>query len=167
MNRLLTEFTSDQLAVFAVNDGEPLDAVADYVQDSGATFPILMDNPEAFPACWRLNAEDETTAQHFRNRVGQDLDGPFPLQIVIGADRKLVYMARNHVPEALFEAVTQAVADSAGIPRPDLATVAEPAEESGSCTASPKPAPWAPVLLLVLLVSLLGPASHRRRAAHR
>ncbi len=98
-------FSKDDVVAFAVNDSEPLETVRDYLQDSGAAFPVLIDNPEFDHTCRSIPNGEESLADHFRRRVGNPEDGPFPLQIVIGADRRFAYLEKRHLPELLVSAL--------------------------------------------------------------
>ena len=98
----------DQVLVYGVNDeGYPMDAlqsadtVADFLNDSGMTAPVLVD--QSFDAsCWDVPGEDEAVTEHFRNRVGNpNEDPPFPMHILIHPDGTFAYLSRDHAPDKL------------------------------------------------------------------
>ena len=81
-------YSKDEVAVFAVNWGEPLAIVEDYLADTGVRAPILMDSGLfahnfGLSDCFET-AGDASLTEHFQLRVGDPkFDPPFPIHVLI------------------------------------------------------------------------------------
>ncbi len=95
------------MAAYAVNWGEPIEVVEDYLDDTGLTSPILLDDSTVADGCYIVPSDATDLTQHFQFRVGNPgLDPPFPLHAIIGADGTFQYLGRDHDPDAVIQVLT-------------------------------------------------------------
>ncbi len=100
-NAVRSEFGPDEVRLLAINDGEGIDAVLSYLQEVGLREPVLLDQEGVDPACYAGPAEG--LYEHFAERVdGSDQAPPFPLQILIDGDGRLVRTLREHKPDRML-----------------------------------------------------------------
>lgn len=86
------------LLVAAVDpNGDDPAGVRDFVKNSGATYPIGLEDPST-PTYKAL-------IQNYRGL------NPYPLDVVVGRDGKVVYVGREYDPAAMTAAVEAALAD--------------------------------------------------------
>lgn len=104
MNALEAEFGPDEVMFMGVGV-DSFGALRDFVDDTGFTAPILVDEDQGQPIC-HVTPEAGRLYDHYYNRVGSDgAHGPFPLQIVIDGDHRLAYSANSHQPDLIIEVV--------------------------------------------------------------
>ena len=100
-NAVRAEFGPDEVKLLAINDGEGIDAVLSYLQEVGLREPVLLDREGVDAGCYA--GPDEGLYEHFAERVdGAEQAPPFPLQILVDGDGRLVRALREHRPDLML-----------------------------------------------------------------
>ena len=80
-------------------NGDELDGVVTFTASSGATYPIGLESPDT-----------PTYKALVRNFKGLN---PYPVDVVVGKDGNIAYVAREYDPEGLLAAVEAELAKDA------------------------------------------------------
>ncbi len=103
----LDEAFGDEVTAVAVNYGESIDLVRDYIADTGIRSPVLLDGPTTLEGCVRLPPGEDSVYRHFEDRTGSadpgQPDPPFPLQVVLDGDGRIAYISETHQPELVID----------------------------------------------------------------
>ena len=91
-DRIWSKYKDQGVVVAAVNpNGDALDGVIAFTASSGATYPIGLESPDT-PTYKAL-------VQNFKGL------NPYPVDVVVGKDGNIAYVAREYDPEGLLAAV--------------------------------------------------------------
>lgn len=91
-DRFHAKYADQGLVVAAVDpNGDDPAGVRDFVANSGATYPIGLEDPET--------PTYKTMMKNFRGL------NPYPLDVVVGKDGKVVYVGREYDPAAVTEVI--------------------------------------------------------------
>jgi hypothetical protein len=95
-NRLVRKY-GNQIEVIAIDaNGDALDGVQRFVSNLHVTFPVGLEDPAT-----------KTYAALTQNFKGAN---PFPVDVVIGKDGNITYVAREYDPDGIAVAVEAALA---------------------------------------------------------
>ena len=86
----------DKVEVIAINaNGDPMDGVQRFVSNLHVTYPVGLEDPST-----------KTYAALVQNYKGSN---PFPVDVVIGKDGLITYIAREYDPDGIIAAVEAAL----------------------------------------------------------
>ena len=108
MNAVRANFSEEEVVVVGVNAGDALSTVYGYISDTSIRVPILLDGQVDSWGCLHLPEGEASVYEHFRQRVGDPgNDAPFPLQIVVDAEQRIVHTSSIHEPEQIVAALRE------------------------------------------------------------
>jgi peroxiredoxin len=97
-DRIWRAYRDRGVEVVAIDaNGDALDGVSEFVKNLGTTFTIGLEDPST--------KTYEALVENFKGA------NPFPVDVVVGTDGKIRYIAREYDPEGLVAAVEAALAD--------------------------------------------------------
>jgi len=97
-DRIWKKYKDQGVEVVAIDaNGDAVDGVQRFVQDMRTTYPIGL--------------EDESTKTYEALTANYKGANPFPVDVVVGRDGKIAYVAREYDPEGIIAAVEAEIAE--------------------------------------------------------
>jgi peroxiredoxin len=97
-DRIWSKYRDQGVEVVAINaNGDSADGVQEFVEHLGTTYPIGLEDTST--------KTYEALVENFKGA------NPFPVDVVVGKDGTIRYIAREYDPEGLEEAVLTALAE--------------------------------------------------------